>query len=168
MKYPVVIKKINTVIAFVCGVMVFAIALLTVFEAVMRSVFQNSTSWSLNLCTYLLIWFAFMGSAYSFQAHGHVGVDLLKDWIDGRTKTRMPRRVMAIIGYVLSIIYIFAILYGGVRLCQKAVTYHQTTATVHSIPLILLTSAVVVGCAWMIVTLICIIIDLIGLNDDHL
>lgn len=168
MRFPDAMKKLNKAIAFVCGSLVMIIAVLTVFEAVMRYFFHNPTSWSLNVCTYILIWYAFLGSAYSFQVHGHVGVDMFKDIIDKRTKTRCVRRIMAIAGYGMSIVYIATLLYGGYRLCAKAVQYHQMTSAVNPIPMIFLTSAVVAGCVLMLVTLVCIILDLLGKGDEYM
>lgn len=168
MTFPVFVKKLNRVIAIICGCMVVIISILTVFEAVARAVFNSPTSWSLNFCTWLLIWFAFLGSAYSFQEHGHVGVDMFKDFLDKHTKTRLPRRIMAVSGYCVSIVFIGVLLYGGIQLSRRAVSLHQMTATVTPIPMVVLTSAMVAGCLLMILTLVCIILDLLGKGTDYL
>jgi len=168
LKFPVFVKKLNHVVAIICGCMVVLISVLTVFEAIARGVFNSPTSWSLNVCTWLLIWFAFLGSAYSFQEHGHVGVDMFKDYVDKHTKTRFPRRVMSVAGYSISIVFIGVLLYGGISLCKKAVSMHQMTTTSIQIPMVVLTSAMVVGCLLMLLTLVCIVLDLIGKGSDYL
>ena len=168
MRFPKIIKKINTVVGIVCGISVFAIACFTVFEAIARYVFNSPTSWTTNLSTWILIWFAFLGSAYSFQTHGHVVVDMFKDMIDKRTKTRTVRRIMSVIGYAIAVCFVGALLYGGILLTKKAIMYGQVTASLHPIPMVCLTTAIIAGCALMIVTLISIIIDLLGKNDEYL
>lgn len=168
MKFPKAIKKINTVIGIIGGISIFFVSCLTVFEAIARYVFNSPTSWTTNLSTWILVWFAFMASAYSFQSHGHVVVDMFKDMADKHTKSRTLRRVMSVIGYIIAIGFVAALFYGGVYRSGKALALRQMTATLHPIPMICLTAAVVCGSAMMLLTLVCIVIDLLGKNEEYL
>ena len=168
MYYPKIIKKINNGIAVVCGCRVVVIALFTIYEMISRGAFGAPTTWTINFSTYILIWYAFMGSSYSFQAHGHVGVDLFKDLVDKKSEKHTARKIMAIVGYVCSLLYIVVLLIGGINLCRKSIQFNQMTATLQPIPMIILNLAVVVGCIWMIITIIAILMDLIGGGKEYL
>lgn len=170
MKYPKLWGKINKAIAAVAGVLALVIAFLSVYEAVARYVFNSPTSWSLNVCCYLLVWSIFLGSSYAFQEGSHVGVDMVKDWVDKKTKgaKRIPRRIMSIAGYVITFIFLVVILYGAVGLTQKAMMYNQMTQATHPIPISVLYAGMMLGTVLMLITLIFIILDLLSGEDQYL
>ncbi|MDR3294554.1 MAG: TRAP transporter small permease subunit [Clostridiales Family XIII bacterium] len=158
MKYPEFWRKTINTIAFVSANMILIIAGLSVMEAVLRHFFHNPTSWGLNVSTYILIWAMFLGSSYAFQEQGHVSVDMLKDIVD-KTGTRIPRRIMAVAGYLLSLTFILSLLYGGWLLCQKSIRFGRLMPSSTPIPEIFLDFAVITGSVLMFITLIFIILD---------
>ncbi len=170
MKFPVIWKKINKVIATIAGCLALLIAFLSVYEAIVRYCFHSPTSWTLNVSCYILVWSIFLGSSYAFQEGSHVGVDMVKDWVDkkGKGKKRIPRRIMAIIGYVITFIFLMVILHGAFGLAQKALLYHTMTTATNPIPMIWLYAGMILGTILMLITLIFIIIDLLTGNDDYL
>ncbi|MCD7935517.1 MAG: TRAP transporter small permease [Tannerellaceae bacterium] len=170
MKFPAFWKKVNKYIAVVAGCLALLIAVLSVYEAIARYCFHSPTSWTLNVSCYILVWSIFLGSAYAFQEGAHVGVDMVKEWVDKRTKgdRHMPRRVMAVCGYVITFIFLLVILYGGVGLAQKSLAYNQMTVATHPIPTIWLYTGMIVGTVLMLITLVFILIDLLTGGDDYL
>ena len=170
MNYPKAWKKVTTIFATIAGVFALIIALLSVMEAILRHFFDAPTSWSLNVCCYLLIWVLFLGSPYAFQEHGHVGVDLFKDVVDKLTKRgRLPRRLMAIVGYLLTLVFLAVILYGSFGMVEKAIKFNIMTTATDPIPIIYLYAALVIGTVLMIVTVIFIVLDLLKKgNNDYL
>ncbi len=110
------------------------------------------------------------GSSYAFQELGHVSVDMFRDIIDRHTKGsgRMPRRVISIIGYVISFIVISLILRGGLIISERAIRLNMMAPYNFKFPLIISYSAIVVGSVLMLVTLIFIIIDLISGGDKYM
>lgn len=168
MKYPVFWKKLNCGLAFIAGCLVFAVGILAVMEAILRGFFASPTKWTLNLSCYMLIWIVFLSSPYAFQTHGHVLVDLFRDLMDKAAPNRVPRRIAAIIGYLVSLTFVSALLYAGLKLVKKALKYGTLTTTTIPIPLVWLQIAIVVGCVLMIITLLFIVLDLLSGSDEFL
>lgn len=168
MKYPAFFRKLNQVLAFCSGFMIFLTGFFAVFEAIMRGIFSSPTIWTLNVSCYLLIWIIFLGSPYAFQTHGHVAVDLLRDVIDKIAPSRKPRRAMAVVGYCISLVFIIALLYAGYGLVTKALTYSTMTTSTVPIPVLCLQLAIIVGCILMIITLIFIILDILSGSEEFI
>ena len=168
MKYPAFFRKLNGGLAFFCGCLIFLTGIFSVIEAIMRGLFSSPTIWTLNVSCYLLIWAIFLGSPYAFQTHGHVAVDLLRDAIDKIAPSRIPRKVMAIVGYVVTLAFLFPLLYAGYGLVVKAVKYAPLTTTTVPIPMVWLQIAIVVGCVLMILTVIFIILDVLSGSEEYI
>ena len=159
MRYPLFIRKLNKGISRVSGAIILLISALAVYEAIARHFFTSPTSWTLNFSCFIFLWAIFMGSAYAFQEHGHVAVDLLRDLIDKKNPSRKIRRVVSVIGYCVSCVVVIVFFYGGWRLCVKAIELDQLAPVMFYFPLIWVYPAIVVGSALMLLTLAFIIMD---------
>ena len=170
MKYPKFMTWINKVCAYICGGIVMGASLLAVMESILRKVFRQPTPWSLNLTMGIFIWAAFLGSAWAFQELGHVSVDMVRDIVDRRSKhpERMPRRVMAIIGYIPPLAVCLAFFYGGWKLCARSIQLNSYAAYNFKFPLIISYSAIVTGAVLMFATVVFIILDLFAGGDKYL
>ncbi len=167
MKYPHFMKVINKWMARMSGIFIFAIGILAVFEAIMRTFMRAPTSWSLDISSYLLIWAIFLGAAYAYQEKGHVAVDLLREAVEKRWG-KAPRRVMAVIGYAIALAVIVVLLYAGVVLAQTAVSLGQLTYANAQMPAVILWTAVIVGSVMMLLTVVFIILDIFKKDDTYL
>lgn len=169
MRYPKFMEKINVVGAVFCGVVVLLFAALAVMESILRKV-GHPTVWTLNLTQSIFIWAAFLGSAYAFQEHGHVSVDLIRDVVDKHTKRpdRLPRRIMAVLGYICAFVVVLVILYGGWLQTSSAISLNQMEPYVFKFPHVVSTLPVVIGSAQMLLTLIFIILDLFSGGEKYL
>lgn len=84
------IEKITRYFALLCGVVLFAIMLVTVYSVVMRYVFNAPPLFTLDITRMMLIPVAVLGLAYCGWTGGHIAVDLvgalgrpkLVRWID--------------------------------------------------------------------------------------
>jgi TRAP-type C4-dicarboxylate transport system permease small subunit len=163
-------ERVNKLSAYICGIIVFIASALAVMESILRKFFSSPTSWTLNLSTGIFIWAAFLGSSWAFQELGHVSVDLIRDVIDKHTASdkRWPRRIVSIIGYIVSFTVIYAFLYGGWRLCVRSIQLNQLAPYNFKFPLIISYSAMVVGSILMMVTLVFIIMDLLAGGDKYM
>ena len=168
MRYPTFLRKLNGGLAFVCGCLVFVTGIFAVLEAIMRGLFSSPTIWTLNVSCYLLIWIVFLGSPYAFQTHGHVAVDLLRDVVDKFAPSRIPRRAMSIIGYVVSMAFLFSLLYAGYGSVARALEYGTMTTTTVPIPMVCLQIAIVIGCILMLLTLVFIILDVLSGSEEYI
>ena len=170
MKYPKFMTMINKVCAYICGGIVLGASCLAVMESILRKVFRAPTPWSLNLTMGIFIWAAFLGSAWAFQELGHVSVDMVRDIVDRRSKSpkRMPRRVMAIIGYLPPLAVCLAFFYGGWKLSARAISFNSYAPYNFKFPTIISYSAIVVGAVLMFATVVFIILDLFAGGDKYL
>ena len=174
MRYPKFMYKINKCGAYFCGGYTLVISLLAVMESILRKVFASPTTWTLNLSTGLFTWAAFLGSSWAFQELGHVSVDLFRNMVDSKSKSpkRMPRRVMAIIGYVISFLVMCAFVYGGIFIIRNSGIKPDGSLAMATyafkFPLILSYIPIVLGSLQMIATLIFIILDLLAGGDKYL
>ena len=168
MKFPKLWRKVNRAIATVCGALSLLIALFSAFEAVMRRVFNSPTSWTLDVSCYILIWIFFVGSSFAFQEGSHVGVDMVRDFIDKRTGSKVPRRVLAVLGYVITEIFLGVLLKGSVDACKMDLLYNMETASSHPFPMIWLHLAMVIGLVMMMITVVFMALDVFSGSEDFL
>ena len=164
---------INKIGAYFCGGYTLTISALAVMESILRKVFASPTTWTLNLSTGLFTWAAFLGSAWAFQELGHVSVDLFRNLVDSKSKSpkRTPRRVMAIIGYVISFIVMCAFLYGGWFVTKNSIKPDgtlQLATYAFKFPTLLSYLPIIIGSILMMATLVFIILDLIAGGDKYL
>jgi C4-dicarboxylate transporter DctQ subunit len=167
MRYPLFLRRINSILANIAGVLLVIISLLSVFEAIMRSVFSNPTPWSLDISCYLLLWAIFLGTSYAYQEKGHVAVDLLCDAVQKRFG-KTPRRVMSILGYIFVLATILAVFYASLTLFLSALSYNKLTTASFQIPIAYLYIAIILGSVMTVVTAVFIILDLLNGDDNYL
>ncbi len=170
MKYPAILTRINRVFAYISGGIVLWASCLAVMESLARKIFLSPTSWSLNLTSAIFIWAAFLGSAWAFQELGHVSIDLVRDLVERKSKSklRMPRRVMSLIGYGISLLVVVILLYAGWLLCVSDIELNRFAQYTFPWPLVLSHAAIVVGSGLMAVTVVFIILDLIKGEDKYI
>jgi TRAP-type C4-dicarboxylate transport system permease small subunit len=166
-KYPLGLAKFNKIVALGAGAIILCIGGLSVFESISRTFFNSPTVWTNDFSLYIFIWAIFMGSAYAYQENGHVAVDLLRDIVQ-KAGGKLPRLVMAIIGYVLSATTIIVLLYAATRMALRAISVNQLTVALIQIPVIYLDLAMVLGSLHMIITLVFIILDLLSGGEKYL
>lgn len=170
MNYPKFLTKINRFCAYLSGSIVLGVSVLAVIESILRKFFASPTTWTLNLSQGIFIWATFLGSSWAFQELGHVSIDMVRDFMDKHTKgeKRMPRRITAIFGYLVSALVVGVITYGGIRLSIRAITLNQMAPYNFKFPLIISYTAIIIGGILMFLTIIANIRDLIYGNDKYL
>lgn len=161
---------INKICGYIAGFTVLAASFLAVTESLLRKVFLSPTTWSLNLTQGIFIWAAFLGSSWAFQEVGHVSIDMVRDYIDRHTKgeKRWPRRIIAILGYLVCAFVLSVLLFAGWKLCMRAIQLNQMAPYNFKFPLIISYSAIVVGAVLQLLTILFIILDLFKGNDKYM
>ena len=168
MKYPKVLRKTNGALAFFSGCLIFLIGAFAVLEAILRGVFSSPTKWTLNLSCYMLVYIVFLSSPYAFETHGHVLVDLFRDLMDKAWPNRIPRKVCAVIGYLMSVVFIGVIFYATWRMLMKAIRFSTLTTTTIPIPIWILYVPMLLGCVIMVITLIFLILDILSGSEEFI
>ena len=88
--------------------------------------------------------------------------------VDKRDKSgkRLPRRIMASVGYVFAAIFIGIIAYGAFELTLTAIEKSRMTSQIPVIPLWILYVPMVIGCIMMLITLIFMISDCLNTKTE--
>ncbi len=72
--------------AVVTGVTLLACVILVNVNVLMRYIFKAPLQWSEEIVTSLFVWTVFIGSAYAYRKHAHLGVDIIVNLVHGRAK----------------------------------------------------------------------------------
>jgi TRAP-type C4-dicarboxylate transport system permease small subunit len=81
------IEGVSRVGGTISGIGIFVLVILVVNDVVMRYAFNRPTSWGLEISEYLMLYFAFIGFAYTLLVDRHVRVDLLLGNLPQRVQT---------------------------------------------------------------------------------
>ena len=147
--------------------MLVLIGFITVIESLSRTLLARPSAWSLDLCCYILIWAVFFASPWAFQEKGHVAVDLLRDLVE-KLFGPVPRRIMAIAGYICVGFLLITLLLSAFRLTSEAIRLDKLTIANLQIQTVYLDIAIVTGTVIMIMTVVFIILDLFAKGDKYL
>lgn len=71
------IENFNKRIALIGGMMLFAAAIITTYDVSLRFIFNNPTSWALEISQYCLLYGTFLGAAYAFKKDAYIRVDVI-------------------------------------------------------------------------------------------
>lgn len=163
MKYPKKLQKGNRFLAVLSGMLIFGISILAVIEVIARNLLQNPTIWTADISYYLLIWAIFLGAGFAFQEHGHVRVDLLLNFLP-----RAVRKVVSAISYAIAIFFCGVMTVYSWKYLVQCYTMGRKTYAMLPIEQWKLVIAIVLGCIFMIVTLVFMIMDIFSDGDKYL
>ena len=92
------IDRLSDYMGYLGAFLVFLMALLLGYDVVMRFVFNDPTSWVLDISGLIQATMAFLMASYVMKAGGHVGMNLVTEFVGGRW-----RRYLAIATQVFSV-----------------------------------------------------------------
>lgn len=114
-----VIDGVTEVTGYLCGLAVLAASLIITFGVVVRYM-GISTSWEIELATYLLILAVFVGAAFTQKYDGHISIDLVTIYIPPK-----PRDIIDIVGSVLGFIVAVVIARFSWPVWLDAIKYNE-------------------------------------------
>jgi C4-dicarboxylate transporter, DctQ subunit len=109
------LSKINKYLALTAGVSVFLIMFITVYEVIVRYLFNAPTMWTFEVTGYLLLIATFLAASYTLEQGGHVNIDLVS-----MNLKPVPRRWLSIIVDVLGIAFISLWLWKSTALAMDS------------------------------------------------
>lgn len=171
MPYPKILRKINKALGRCGGILCFVVALMFLTEAILRYVFRSPTSWMQPYATYIHCLALFMGCAYTFQVHGHVGVDLVRKAVDKKTHqahNRLGARILAIMGHIQTLIFLSITTYAIFNQVRNTYNFGSMTDATYPIPQWVLYLVMLAGCVLMIITVFCILLTLFTESDEYI
>lgn len=86
-------------------------------NVIMRYFFKRPIFWSEEVATGMFVWTVFVGSAYAYRKHAHLGVDILVN--------AMPERVRAVVKVIMDVLELFVLM----MLTYVSVLYVANTLT---------------------------------------
>ena len=171
MPYPRLLRKINQIFGRIGGCLCFAVAVMFLVNAVLRYVFRTPSSWMTDYACYLHCLALFMGCAYTFQVHGHVGVDMVRKLVDKKTHrahNRLGTRIMAVIGHLQTLVFLGITTYAIYNNMIKAYEFGSMTEATYPIPQAVLYLIMFLGCILMLITVFFILLTLFTGSDEYI
>lgn len=87
MNKKITLKSVLTNLdAIITGITLTICVVLVNLNVIMRYVFNAPFQWSEEVVTSLFVWTVFIGSAYAYRKHSHLGVDIVVNLMHGKTK----------------------------------------------------------------------------------
>lgn len=171
MPYPKFLRKVNELFGSIGGILCFIVACMFLINAILRYVFRSPTSWMTDYACYLHCLALFMGCAYTFQVHGHVGVDMVRKVVDKKTNrahNRLGTRIMAIIGHLQTLAFLGITTYAIYNQMIKAHNFGSMTEATYPIPQFVLYLIMFLGCILMLITVFFILLTLFTKSDEYI
>lgn len=88
--------------AIITGATLTACIILVNLNVIMRYFLKSPLQWSEEVVTGLFVWTVFIGSAYAYRKHAHLGVDIVVNLMHGKTK-EIVRDVVSILELLILI-----------------------------------------------------------------
>jgi len=118
------LSKFNRVCASISGIGFLIIIFLTVYEVVVRYALRAPTAWTLEISAYILLTATFLSAAYTLETGGHIKIDLIPTLLKPR-----PRKILAIIVYILGILFVALWLWKSAVLAWDSYSLHWVSRT---------------------------------------
>lgn len=81
-----VMNVIEKWLAWICATLMALMVVDVTWQVVSRFILSNPSSFSEELARFLLIWIGFLGAAYAYRRHAHLGLDILTANLTGVKK----------------------------------------------------------------------------------
>lgn len=146
-------EKVGKIETMVSVIMLIAIVTL-VFIAAITRFFKRPIVWSVDMAQLLFAWISMLGADAALKKKSHIGVDMLVK----KFPTKLQNMV-TLINYLFILAFLVYILHHGIVLCIE--NYLRRYATL-KISYSFGTAAIPVGSAFMILTILEQIMDLVN------
>lgn len=138
-----------------------AAALLAIVAVILRTFFNEIIFWSEEAIIYLVIFSTFIGSVITLRHNQHVNVDIIAVFMKDRGK-----KVMAVIGTVVLLVYLGVIGFYGWLLIFEPQTQNTVTPAMH-LPLWVVTLSLPIGFTLMFVRALEILVRTLRGQDPY-
>lgn len=94
-----IVKNLDAIVT--CTTLAICVVLVNA-NVIMRYFFNNPIKWSEEVVTSLFVWTVFIGSAYAYRNHSHLGVDIVVNFLPGKAKN--------VVSFVMAILELLVLL----------------------------------------------------------
>ena len=117
------VKTLEIAVICVVGILVLDV----LWQVFTRKVLNDSSLWTDELATMLMIWVSLLGASIAFERKSHLGVDYFVNKLGDR-----PKAAVEIVVYVLVALFAGGILvFGGYKVVATALKFNQSSAALH-------------------------------------
>lgn len=128
MKEKITLKTIlKNLDAIITSVTLLCCVVLVNLNVIMRYLFHMPIRWSEEVVTSLFVWTVFIGSAYAYRNHSHLGVDILVKLF--------PEKVRKVVEFIISVLELLVLVMLTVISAQYV--YHLIFSRTGAVKLVL-------------------------------
>lgn len=117
-------NKLEIVLAKVCAALMALMVVDVTWQVVSRFILDNPSSFSEELARFLLVWIGFLGAAYAYRKHAHLGLDILTSRLTGTKKIVAERFADGVCFAFAAVIMVFA----GAKIMFLTLELNQVSA----------------------------------------
>lgn len=111
----------------VFNVCVFSLlTLLTVWQVLTRYLFNNPSTWSEEMASYLFAWVTLLGAAYVFGKREHMNIPILLDKASPKVQ-----KILAVFNEIIILIFaVVVLIYGGISITSLTMSQMSSSLPV--------------------------------------
>ena len=156
------INRVNRLAGLTAGGITVVMGAVVCYAVTARYLFNKPVGWSEEVSTYLMIWGAFLGAAYTMQADGHIGVDIVC--------RRLPPRIqywLNMIKYLAGLAFMLLLAVKGYEDCALSYQLGQVSIGELAVPLYIPQMALPLGAALLALQVLeKLLTQIMGLNGE--
>jgi len=137
--------------ALVAGLLILITAFLVGYEVIVRYVFNSPTLWTFDVTIFLIMYSAFLGSAFTLREGKHVRLEFFTNWLQ---RYGLPSRILSILSNVIIIVFWLLATYTAFRDTITAYKFSQVTQSYLRFPLMIPLIALVLGGVLVLIQLL--------------
>ncbi len=109
------VDRLITAVGELAGFALFGVALIMMYETIMRRVFSAPTVWAYTVSLFILMWFVLLAVPLASRTNRHICADFLVSFFSQRAQLWFR-----VIGYVLALVFVSVLGYYGTRSMLEA------------------------------------------------
>lgn len=119
-----VMNVIEKWLAAICAALMALMVVDVTWQVVSRFVLSNPSSFSEELARFLLIWIGFLGAAYAYRRHAHLGLDILTSQLQG-AKNVLAEKFADLVSFLFAAVIM---VYAGTKIMALTIELNQVSA----------------------------------------
>jgi C4-dicarboxylate transporter, DctQ subunit len=143
--------------AVLSGLLILVTGIFVGYEVIMRYVFDAPTLWTFDTTIFLIIYAAFLGSAFTLREGKHIRLDFFIGWL---SRYHLPSVLLNFLCNIITLVFWLLVTFTATEKTIFAYQFNQITESYLRLPLFIPLIGVVLGSALVFVQLLIDIIKL--------
>ena len=124
------IQRASNFLGFASGVLLFAMAIITTREVIMRYVFNRPSVWSMEACIFMLVLVTYVGSSHTQLERGHIRVDIIYTFL-----SKLKGQILDVFSLGICLFYISLVAWASWREVLRMHALDIRTDTILATPI---------------------------------